>query len=426
MRCLDVQSQLSGLYDQELSVAEAVKQGIEAHLTSCSSCHAEWEEWQQVAKWIGEVPDVAPPFGLRDSILAAVATLEQPARLTCAHALDYLHPYIDGELEAARREQVDAHRAACGSCDAAFAEMESYHELFHSIREVAPPADLRRAIYAEVNRLQPSVWERLRTWLTPPVPVRLRWAALPVAAVLLGLVLFPRLQPGPSPAGEAEVSANPMIVSAAPMTGPLIPVSEPSSKALAEKLSAAVPGGPAAMKKPPLTARREVSPRGTSPRPRPRRDQPLRMAVQNPSENPTAPVATAGTPMKFSVPWPTPAPQPDSVAVAMMGPEPAEVVEPLSLDYRRAFGAITSTGSEEAPQPTDLGSSTGPGPAPSSQEEGSKSAAAPTLPAGTGEAGLTEKSVSLPEGGSSAQSEVPTADDKAAEEGPKLPDLGMP
>jgi hypothetical protein len=93
--------------------------------------------------------------------------------------------------------------------------------------------------------------------------------------------------------------------------------------------------------------------------------------------------------MKFSVPWPTPTPQPVGREF-VMGPETPDDAEPLNLDYRRAFGAITSTGIEEAPQPTDLGSSTGPGPTPSSQEEGSKSAAPPTLPAGTGEAGLTE------------------------------------
>lgn len=181
------------LYDGELPEAEAAD--LRTHLNGCGRCAVEWREIRQLGTLVQELPEVAPPADLRESILAAVSG-EVPAEAdACARVLPLLNPYIDNELGLAQRGEVDQHRAVCAACDRAFAEMEAYRSLFQSVREVRPPASLRRAIYAEVGLAQPTVWARLRAWFAPPP--RRAWApALALAAI--SVVLFGLLI-GPSP-----------------------------------------------------------------------------------------------------------------------------------------------------------------------------------------------------------------------------------
>lgn len=389
-----------------------------------SSCWEE-EEWQPILSYLRGMPDLVPPPDLRETILAAVATVEPPRPLDCREALDYLHLYLDGELEAAQREQVEAHRAACGACDRAFAEMERYQEVCQAIPAVPPPADLRNAIYAEIRPARPAFWERLRAgWAPAPL---LRWAALPVAALLLGWVLLPRSSsvPGSQPAPSGKVA--PVATAWAPSG--LEPGREAAQAVAPIKLPEVRPAEPLRPPVPGPRRARAVRPPSAKALPKLGGPKPS-LHPEGGGKGGEAQPAAAGkdSMMAFEVPWPSPLASAEQVAVAAAGPapegaEPLESMEPLTLNYRRMFGAITQTGRGNGVQPEDLGSSTGPSPAasPSNGEGPPSSEARSPEPEAQGS---SQEPARLPEGGSTDSPGSIKAPEPTTGVSP-LPDLGM-
>jgi len=380
------------------------------------SSYGEEEEWQPLLSCLRGMPELVPPPDLREAVRAAVATVEPPRPLDCGEARDYLHLYIDGELEAAQREQVEAHRAACGACDSAFAEMERYREFCQAVPAVAPPADLRNAIYAAIRQARPAFWERLRPgWAPAPL---LRWATLPVAALLLGWVLLPRFPSGPKTAplkGPAPVATAwiPAELEPARAAAPAVPPSQLPEARPAAQLRPPLPGLRSAQRAKPPSAKASL--RLAARRPS------LRPEGRGKAEEPRPAVSGRNALMAFEVPWPSPLTPADQVAVVAGGPssegvEPAESDEPLTLNYRRMFGAITQTGRGNGIQPEDLGSSTGPSVA-LSASEGPK---APEATAPGAEARESSREPNrLPEGGSTA-SPISTAAPEPMAGGPPM------
>lgn len=423
MKCRDTHGEISSHEELRISRAEGMETEVPAHLEACPSWEEEGPEWQPLLRCLRGIPNQLPPPGLREAIFAAIATVEQPRPLSCGEALGCLHFYLDGELEAAQREQVEAHRAVCGSCDRAFAAMASYQELVRSVPEVAPPPDLRNAIYAAIQQRRPLFWERLRHWVVPSPAFR--WAALPVAALLLGWILLLRSQfgAGPELASSGELAAVPTVGGPAALE----PVGM-GGQVVALKTRPQV--------EPPRVLRSTgaepwKAKAGRLPSPKASSAFSRKMPALRPGRmwraEPSRPVGKGENPlMEFRVPWPSPLPSPEQVAVAAAGAssegtESLEPSEPVTLNYRRMFGAITQMGRSNAVQPEDLGSSTGPSPA-TLPSTGGSPLASEAPGSGAKDKGPSPGPPRLPEGGSTAQVESVL---ESTAEAPKLPDLGM-
>jgi anti-sigma factor RsiW len=124
--------------------------------------------------------------------------------LSCQITQEFIHAYVDGELDLARSLEVEQHMQECQACASAYRNQTALRSGFKdsSLYHSAPPrlekrirSSLRREAKSEVGR-------RLFGW---------RW--LPVGAMalilLLGFVIW-RVAPGLRPAGD-ELLAQEMV-----------------------------------------------------------------------------------------------------------------------------------------------------------------------------------------------------------------------
>jgi anti-sigma factor RsiW len=90
--------------------------------------------------------------------------------MSCAFEED-LTAYIDGELPATRRVEVEAHLGTCAECKSTEALLRRTVARLAELPEFTPSADTRRAVLAKVDALPPSLRERLLALLRPSVLV---------------------------------------------------------------------------------------------------------------------------------------------------------------------------------------------------------------------------------------------------------------
>jgi anti-sigma factor RsiW len=105
--------------------------------------------------------------------------------MSCTFEED-LTAYVDGELPAARRGEVEAHLGGCADCRATEALLRRTLEPLATLPEFVPSASMRREVLAKVDALPPTLRERLRALLRPGVLVP---AAAVAGAALLALNL---------------------------------------------------------------------------------------------------------------------------------------------------------------------------------------------------------------------------------------------
>jgi anti-sigma factor RsiW len=126
--------------------------------------------------------------------------------MSCAFE-DELTAYVDGELPAARRAEVEAHLGTCPDCRATEGLLRRTVEQLPALPGFLPSPALRREVLAKVDALPPTWGERLRALLRPSVLV-------PTAALAGALVLVLRLSGGTEPSldvtdpGVLELAAN--------------------------------------------------------------------------------------------------------------------------------------------------------------------------------------------------------------------------
>jgi len=124
--------------------------------------------------------------------------------LSCQITQEFIHAYVDGELDLARSLEVEQHIQECQACANAYRSQTAWRSalkdssLYHSA-----PARLEKQIRSSLRReAESEVGRRLFGW---------RW--LPVGAMalilLLGFVLW-RAAPGLRPAGD-EILAQEMV-----------------------------------------------------------------------------------------------------------------------------------------------------------------------------------------------------------------------
>lgn len=82
-----------------------------------------------------------------------------------------LTAYIDGELPAARRAEVQTHLGTCAGCKSTEALLRGTVASMARLPEFVPSAETRRAVMAKVDALPPPLKERLMALLRPSVLV---------------------------------------------------------------------------------------------------------------------------------------------------------------------------------------------------------------------------------------------------------------
>ncbi|MCP3102004.1 zf-HC2 domain-containing protein [Myxococcus sp. K15C18031901] len=102
------------------------------------------------------------------------------------HFEEDLTAYVDEELPAARRAQVEAHLGTCAGCRATEGLLRHAVARLAELPDFAPSADTRRAVLARLDALPVPWWERLKAWWRPAVLVPSAGLA---AAVGLALVV---------------------------------------------------------------------------------------------------------------------------------------------------------------------------------------------------------------------------------------------
>lgn len=125
--------------------------------------------------------------------------------MSCAFEED-LTAYIDSELPAARRAEVEAHLGTCADCKRTEALLRGAVARLAELPEFVPSADTRRAVLAKVEALPPPLKERLLALLRPPVLV----PSLGLAAALAAVVYVSGDSQGMEvpDAGTLELAAN--------------------------------------------------------------------------------------------------------------------------------------------------------------------------------------------------------------------------
>jgi anti-sigma factor RsiW len=125
--------------------------------------------------------------------------------MSCAFE-EELTAYIDGELPAARRTEVEAHLGTCAECKSTEALLRRTVASMATLPEFVPSADTRRAVLAKVDALPPPLKERLLALLRPSVLV----PSMGLAAALALVVYASRDSQGVdvTDEGALELAAN--------------------------------------------------------------------------------------------------------------------------------------------------------------------------------------------------------------------------
>ena len=143
-------------------------------------------------------------------------------RSDCAKVLARLGAYVDGELQEARRQTLEAHLGSCQRCSDELARLRTLRDHLHRSLAVSLPGQDARQFWAKVERKileakAPRWWTldgvRELFWAYP----KLRWASGAVlgAAILVftaDLLLRPPIPP-PTPLGQADARQKTVVES---------------------------------------------------------------------------------------------------------------------------------------------------------------------------------------------------------------------
>lgn len=85
--------------------------------------------------------------------------------------------YLEGQLDAAHRAQVEAHLNDCGPCRELVADLRRVMELCHSAEDLEPaPWLIAKILRATVGEKKPTRREQLAAFFRPAAPPRLAYA----------------------------------------------------------------------------------------------------------------------------------------------------------------------------------------------------------------------------------------------------------
>jgi anti-sigma factor RsiW len=130
--------------------------------------------------------------------------------MECVRDHGEIAAFVDGELGAAERAELESHLATCAGCRELVAAQRHLGAMFAALPEVTPPGDFEARFWARIAREREAASggfaAGLRRLFTPRRALVLGAAA--VFALALAIVL-PRAPGGPIPALGPTASAKP-------------------------------------------------------------------------------------------------------------------------------------------------------------------------------------------------------------------------
>jgi anti-sigma factor RsiW len=125
--------------------------------------------------------------------------------MDCKRDGEEISAYLDGELDAAARTELESHLDSCAACRAQLAAQKKLGDMFAALPEVTPSGDFEARFWARVAREadgEPSLAERVRAYFSPPRMLALAGA---LAAALVFALALPRSTTTESPGETAAV-----------------------------------------------------------------------------------------------------------------------------------------------------------------------------------------------------------------------------
>lgn len=168
MTCREFADILDALFEGTL--AEADRTRALAHASGCARCEALLRLMREGASETDE--------GALDAILSATA------RVRCEDLLDTLVSFVDGELEPAERDLVDAHVAHCPECRRVAVRLRQVDEWLARSGAVDPGEGFLREVLARTTARTRAVPMWIKRWTARP------FFAMEVAYVATALIVF--------------------------------------------------------------------------------------------------------------------------------------------------------------------------------------------------------------------------------------------
>lgn len=283
-----------------------------------------------------------------------------------------LSAYVDGEVDAAVRAQIDRHLPVCEHCRAVVEEYRHASDFFRRVPARRPPTSLNRDVWRRIAEID-ARRGRPFSWLGRPGPAGaapLNLLGIGVTAILL-LALLPQLVAlWGAFAGHTERAA-PVAVSPPATARPTeSPLATPAiDLATATVAAPAAPGEPAAE-----AARGGAPPAGSPPAPR--------ATAANDTTAPPAPVATGGAvspgaATKSATPAasaaasrPAPPPSPTPTAVPVMLRTIAGTVTAMDRRQRQLIVTAGAVAAAASPPATGAPAMAAPSPAAVGAQDG--------------------------------------------------------
>lgn len=128
--------------------------------------------------------------------------------MRCEEIQDRLSAYLEGELEAAERRNIESHVEECVGCRQELALLRRTVSTLQSLEEIEVPPRLTAAIQADVNARGRFRWRQLASRLFFPLHIKLPLEAMALLLVSLGVVYVyrsaPELAQAPRPQAVTE------------------------------------------------------------------------------------------------------------------------------------------------------------------------------------------------------------------------------
>jgi mycothiol system anti-sigma-R factor len=107
--------------------------------------------------------------------------------MKCDEIHHFIDAYLDGELDSARRVELEQHLAGCPSCQSLLEERKAFREFFvAAVSEYKAPPQLETKILAAIRRVPPK--EKFSLWRQPWIYAT---AVLVLSVFLAFKILFP-------------------------------------------------------------------------------------------------------------------------------------------------------------------------------------------------------------------------------------------
>jgi len=206
MACKRSLIRISAFLDDELSPLS--RQKLESHLAECPDCSGYLKELRGVSGIIKSLPAVEPGS---EAILELKARLQLFAVDVTASACEAmpirLSSYLDDELSASDREQVESHLAGCPDCSGYLAELRAARGRLEYLPQVKPREEVIARLKARIRSIETPKPRRLAPVFSFPrlAPARFALGAAAVAVLFFAVFLFKfsPFEPGPHVADVA-------------------------------------------------------------------------------------------------------------------------------------------------------------------------------------------------------------------------------